>query len=80
MIHHEALPPFSRHPGNKQIGDDRMFLTPENAKMLKNRTMERLSLTLPEGDSLAKQFTEISLRTTITALQEYERMLEDQNS
>lgn len=57
-----------------------MFLTPENAKILENRTMERLSRTLPEGDSLAKQFSEIALRATITALQEYEQMLEDQNS
>lgn len=57
-----------------------MFLTPENARLLENRTMERLSRTLPEGDSAAKMFSEIALRAVITALQEYERMLEDQNS
>lgn len=57
-----------------------MFLTPENAKLLESRTMERLSQTLPKGDSATKLFSEIALRAAITALQEYERMLEGQNS
>ncbi len=57
-----------------------MFLTPENARLLESRTMERLSQTLPEGDSAAKLFSEIALRAAIMALQEYERMSEGQNS
>lgn len=56
-----------------------MLLTPENAKLLEERVMERLNKVHPD-DSLRKDISKATIQAVIMTLQEYECMAEGHSS